>query len=177
MNLFPLVSGKVVCFMREEFVVRVGAGFISESDGSKCRLVEFDIRKARRFPEEQAVLMACFAETAFPDDVIFVAHERSPDVAFDCKNPSEFVVVIGRRYLKQFKGRQPQIAFTLDSAKRYTRLDASEIVEMLRLAWPGRPVHVAHESTPFIGVFDGSNGESESPPKKDFLDEFEANEE
>ena len=163
--------------MSKEFVVRVGKAFIGKSEATKTRLCTNDIKTANRFTMSEAELMRCFAESVFHDDIIFIAHERSPDCPFDPKHPCEFVVVIGRRYLKAFKARQPQMTFFLDQAKRHQKFDACEVAQMLRLAWPERTVHAAHEATPFIRLERDIDGESESSEDSDRRDDLETNDE
>ena len=161
--------------MLQEFVIRVNNGFISKPDGPKHRLLTFSIRNARRCSRTEAMDLACYACSAFPKAKVFIAHESRPDAEFDFKNPPEFIVAVGRKYLKTIKDGSVQLSYSLDDAYRHSKSDAFDVVMMLHLTWPDRVVYTAHMTTPFLAVLlhnsapsqkeesDEGNGTSEFP--------------
>jgi hypothetical protein len=163
--------------MREEalgFVVRVGAGFVSKSDAGKCRLITYTIAKARRFSRSDALNTASLVTTAFPSEKVFIARENHPDAEFNVDDPSEFIIAIGRKYLKAFKAGQAQTAFTLEDAARYTKLDAKDLVTLLSETWTKQTVYTAHEDTPFIAIdFTDRTADGNSKPDDDWRDASE----
>lgn len=157
--------------MPAEFVVRVGMGFISKSDIGQCRLVTYTVRNAARYTKPDALAMACCATTVFPEDQVFVAHEDRPDKEFNTTNPPEFVIVIGRSFLKSITDGHVLTTFVLSEAARFSKPDASDFVRMFRLTWPSQSVHTAHEDTPFIAAPTDEDEESDDSSETEGKDE------
>lgn len=135
-----------------EFVIRVDQGYVSKVNGAKDRLLTFSLLNARRCSRSEAMDLACMACTVFPKAKVFIAHESCPDIEFDLTNPPEFVVSVGRKYLKSLKNGSVHLSYRLDEASRYPKADGFDVVAMLQLTWPDRTVYMAHFSTPFLPI-------------------------
>lgn len=136
--------------LREEFLVRVGRRFISEKDGGKDRLLTGALKDAKRFTYDDAAAMVDYACSAFPEENVFVAQQRFPDREYNASNPPEFVVSVGRLYLKTFKNGRAEMTCQLEDARHYSRMPGSEVASLLQRLWPERSIFLAHRDTPFI---------------------------
>ena len=149
----------------EVFVVVVGYSWVERIEGGSV-ILGTRPESAKRFNRSEAEEVARIAKWQLEVERIFVAHHAKPNVIASDDGelpPKEFVVAIGRLYLKNIRNGVVHTAFTIEDAGRFDRSEAeekaSDVREKYRLRHDtgrrplGRKkatVYIAHELSPFF---------------------------
>jgi|GEM_PF-3937203 len=149
--------------MQKEFVVRVGKGFLIGRDQRKQSLLTLRYEGAGRFDYEEAMKLATCSVEVFPDAIIYVAHQQFPDEEFNPDSPRNYVIAVGRRFVKTLSRTSIVFTFSLQDAGRFTSASSQALVHLAEKLLPGKSVYAAHQHRPFIPVASTDDDDMSEP--------------